>query len=275
MVMKRIVLIISALMLSVSVFAQVQITTKKEKLSDFITKTTKVVLSGNEFLDQPLKEAMKNLWIVTPFEFCTMEEFSALKSSGDYYFMVPVKVKQKKEEIAGIYILSIVKGGTGEQIGDMLTLTEFPLCAAVAPSGREMTMVEGIIDILQEQAKKAISTGRSKISGAGLTRISNKNIFISKEDLSPRVSAETISSAEQKGIIFCPPETADEAFINGSDAAVSYVVASGEPTPGSKYHVMLIGARTHVLYYFATHKVSKKSGAGFTNTDIHKIRNSR
>ena len=69
----RLLSILAALTITTSAFAQAQITTKKEKVSDFTLKTMKVVLSGNEFIDQAVREAINNTWSLSPFEFCTHE----------------------------------------------------------------------------------------------------------------------------------------------------------------------------------------------------------
>ena len=56
--MKRIFTFLLGLVLCLSAMAQAQITTKKEKLSDFDSKTMKVVLTGSPFLDESLREAL-------------------------------------------------------------------------------------------------------------------------------------------------------------------------------------------------------------------------
>jgi hypothetical protein len=58
------------------------------KISDFPQKVTKVVLHGNEFYDAILKEEIALRWRVSPYEFCTMEEFEALKTDSRYYFLI-------------------------------------------------------------------------------------------------------------------------------------------------------------------------------------------
>ncbi len=50
--MKRFITIILFCIISVSAFAQAQIITKREKVKDFPTRITKVVLTGNEFKDK-------------------------------------------------------------------------------------------------------------------------------------------------------------------------------------------------------------------------------
>ena len=93
--MRKIIIILSLLCVSVAAFAQAQITTKKEKLSDFTMKTTKIVLTGNEFLDQSIREAARNSWTISPYEVCSAEEFNSLMKDPKYYFLVVVQMGGK------------------------------------------------------------------------------------------------------------------------------------------------------------------------------------
>ena len=66
--MRRLITIIATLAISASAFGQAQITTRKEKLSDFTSRTMKVVLSGNHFIDLVLRDALNNTWSISPFD---------------------------------------------------------------------------------------------------------------------------------------------------------------------------------------------------------------
>ena len=77
--------------------AQAQITTKKVKISDFTQKVTKVVLSGNELIDIALQDEVTARWRISPYEFCTLEEFDRIKTNGDYYFLLVTRDRFKKD----------------------------------------------------------------------------------------------------------------------------------------------------------------------------------
>ena len=64
-------LAIAGLLLTTDALGQAQITTRREKLKDFTSKTTKVVLTGDEFLDEAVKESVAATWTVSPYEFCS------------------------------------------------------------------------------------------------------------------------------------------------------------------------------------------------------------
>ena len=76
MIMKKIlILFLAALLIPAGMAAQAQITTKKVKIEDFSEKVTKIVLSGNMFYDSTLKEAVREHWTISPYEFCSLSDF--------------------------------------------------------------------------------------------------------------------------------------------------------------------------------------------------------
>ena len=85
-------------------FGQGKIYTRKLRLADFPTNTTKVVLEGNSFLELTLREEIAVHWRISPFEFCDQEEYARLRSSSDYYFLTLIQ-----EE--GLAYLTLAKGG--------------------------------------------------------------------------------------------------------------------------------------------------------------------
>ena len=89
------VLLMAVAALPMAAQGQIKITTKKEKISDFTAKTTKVVLSGNEMADQFLKDAMSSCWRVSPYEFCTKDEQDAIRE------VYPQKISEAEPKTYG------------------------------------------------------------------------------------------------------------------------------------------------------------------------------
>ena len=84
--MRKLTILLLSLLITPAVFGQAQINTKKVKIADFTQKTTKVVLTGNMFYDSALQDEIATIWRISPYEFCSLEEFENLKSDGRYYF---------------------------------------------------------------------------------------------------------------------------------------------------------------------------------------------
>lgn len=270
--MKRFLFLAAACLMSIAMSGQAQITTKKMKLEDFPEKITKIVLPGNMFRDVALKDEIQNHWNISPFEFCSSEEFEALKTSPDYYFLLVVESRFRKESEPGLEFLSLVKGGPAATKGieEMLEVVSMPFCSVEYPSGRELTFLPAFIDIIQ--AHVLASMEKDVNAYAGLSNYSlnmasakNMDIVFSEDDLSEGL---TLPATMKK----MTEEETDEYLIDRTpDTLVSYVVAPTEAKPGSYCYKMLIDSGTHTLYYFRRHRISKKYGPGFLSEDILRI----
>lgn len=269
--------LLTGLLFSADLFGQAQIYTRKEKLKDITAKTTKVVLSGDEMLDEAIKESVAASWTMSPYEFCTMQEFEKIKTSDKFYFLLVVKGQQRKEAEPGIDMLTLVKGGEGasKSINDMLEVVTFPLRSATEPSGREFILLPAFLNIIQEHAQGLLSSevkAYSTLSAEDTKKLAIKRIYFSKEDFAPQVDDKTIDSLDEDIIVEDDEEDVDKVFTDGTyNAVISYVVAPTEPVNGSVCYKLLIGADNHKLYWYKKHRISARSGRGFLTGDLRTI----
>ena len=271
-------LAIAGLLLTTDALGQAQITTRREKLKDFTSKTTKVVLTGDEFLDEAGKESVAATWTVSPYEFCSNEEFQNLKGNADFYFLMVVKGQFRRESEPGIDMLTLVKGGEGadKSINDMFEVVSFPLRSTEDPSGREFVLLPAFLKIIQEHTTSLTDTEMKAYSSLGAKdskKLRIKRIFFWSEDFAPQVDEQTKRSLDEDILIKEDEDEVDEIFSEGTfNTVVSYVVAPSEPVNGSICYKMLIGSDNHELYYFKKHKITAKSGKGFLSSDIKSIK---
>lgn len=271
-------LAIAGLLLTTDALGQAQITTRREKLKDFTSKTTKVVLTGDEFLDEAVKESVATTWTVSPYEFCSNEEFQNLKGNADFYFLMVVKGQFRRESEPGIDMLTLVKGGEGadKSINDMFEVVSFPLRSTEDPSGREFVLLPAFLKIIQEHTTSLTDTEMKAYSNIGAKdskKLRIKRIFFWAEDFAPQVDEQTKRSLDEDILIKEDEDEVDEIFTEGTfNTVVSYVVAPSEPVNGSICYKMLIGSDNHELYYFKKHKITAKSGKGFLSSDIKSIK---
>lgn len=262
--------------------AQAQITTKKVKIEDFTQKVTKVVLNGNPFYDTSFKDEVAARWRISPYEFCTLEEFETLKGNDSYYFLILTQGQFRKETAPGLQFMSLVKGGQGADkgIGEMLEVVSLPFASAEDPSGRELIFLPSFLDIIQNHTLEAMRNDFNAYAGLSntaqkLSKAGNMTIVISEDDLNSLVS-KAITDQFDDGIILTDEDDADSYMLDDvSGTLVSYVVAPSEPVKGSYCYKMLIDAQTHELYYYRRHKISPKAGAGFLPEDIERITKAR
>lgn len=278
--MKKLIILITALIMPLMAGAQAQITTKKVKIEDFTQKVTKVVLNGNPFYDTSFKDEVAARWRISPYEFCTLEEFEGLKGNDSYYFLILTQGQFRKETAPGLQFISLVKGGQGADkgIGDMLEVVSLPFASAEYPSGRELIFLPAFLDIIQNHTLEAMENDFNAYGGLSNTaqklgKSGNMDIVISEDDLNSLVSEEMTDS---EGMTITDEDDADSYMLDEvSGTLVSYVVAPSEPVKGSFCYKMLIDAQTHELYYYRKHKISPKAGVGFLPEDIERINKAR
>lgn len=277
--MKKIMILMMAAMMPVIAGAQAQIDTKKVKIADFPEKVTKIVLTGSDFFDLALQDDVAATWRVSPYEFCTIEEFEALKADENFYFLITTNDKFRREDSPGIQFMSLVKGGKGAEkgISEMFEVVSMPVASAEDPSGREYTFLSAFLDIIQKHVLMSIE---SDITGyAGLTNHTDNiqnckgmRIVFSEDDLSGQVDRNLFD----EDMVITDEDEADEIMSDReAETLVSLVVAPSSGKNGSYCFKMLVNAETHELFYFRRHKITKKDAVGFLAEDIRKIMSHR
>ena len=250
-------LLICMVLLPCLCLGQAKIYTKKVKLSDFPTKTTKIVLTGNDLLDSPLKEEIARRWRISPYEFCTPEEYDGIKKSTDYYFIRMV-------DINGVSSLSLFKEG--------LEVINLPYCTAGDPSGREILYMPAFIDILQTYVMDSINSDMTGYLGLkdyskNMIRSGGMRVYISRDDLATSFNTKW----EGKDIFVADEDDVDDMFLEEREKTlVSYSVKPARGSKKGKCYVFLIDAQSHKLYFYTSHKVSGSS-SGFTSADMNLI----
>ena len=257
--MKKLLTILAVALIPMIAGAQAQINTKKVKISDFTQKITKVVLTGNDFYDLSLQDEVKARWRVSPYEFCTWEEFMNDRNSSDYYFLITTSSQFKNESEPGLDLLTLLKGGTGATINSMMEVMYMPLASSEDPSGREYVFLPVILDIIQSHTLKSMEKdlhGYVGLSGysTNMERSNNMEIVFSEDDLNSAISTEFMDLNFDSDIVVTDEDSADvHIFENTPNKLVSYVVAPTEALPGSYCYKMLINAETHEIYYYSRH----------------------
>lgn len=268
-------ILMMAALLPLMAGAQAQIDTKKMKIADFPEKVTKIVLTGSDFFDLSLQDEVAATWRVSPYEFCTLDEFETLKNDENLYFLITTNDQFKREDSPGIQFMSLVKGGKGAEkgISEMFEVVSMPIASAEDPSGREYTFLAAFLDIIQKHVLMSIE---SDITGyAGLTNHTDNiqeckgmTIVFSEDDLSGQVDRNSFD----EDMIVTDEDEADEIMSDReAETLVSLVVAPSSGKSGSYCFKMLVNAETHELFYFRRHKITKKDPVGFLAEDLKKI----
>lgn len=222
---------------------QGKIYTRKARLADFPTRTTKVVVGGHSILELALREEIPVHWRISPYEFCDQQEYERLSSSPSYYFLT-------LGHDGGLAFLVLSKGGHDAVANNAerpFEVVRLPIASYDEPSGRELVFMGAFLDILQQYVEQAMISERTAYSGPGAAngvRLSGKTVYLD-------------------------PDTADRMYLQGeSDALCGICVAPAEPGPDAFCYKMLIAADTHELFYYAKAKYKNPGDAAFTPAEV-------
>lgn len=281
--MKRIfriagILLILAFLAPVSASGQAKINTKKVKIADLATRTTKVVTGSGGIVDSALRDEVSARWRISPYEFCTVEEYNSLKDNPDYYFLLIARSDEKKYR--GMLTLTLMKGGKAKAEDPQkrpVDVASLPLCSSEFPSGREIVFLPAMLDILQDYVSRAMRSDGAGYVGLDIyarqvRKTGIKRVFFSKDDLVPDMGEDFRLKYFDEDMVIMDESEADKAFQDATyNTLCSFVVAPFDPENGSWCYKMLIDADTHELMYFRHHRISAKNWAGFLPKDIKAI----
>lgn len=282
--MKKITLrtIVTAILATVTIglYAQPKIFSKKEDLKDINSKTLMVVLEGNTLTDLALKEAVTNCWNLSAAEFCNYDNFKELRCDTSYYFLVRVKGEFKKEDDATTEFISLLKGGKEgesgvEEMYDVLTL---PFGSSEDDNSTIVPYLESYIKIFRTHVERV---QKKKIAATiGISWYSNRLSEIGKRELlfNEAHLAEDAKDVEIEKMFKGHARLVDEETIttaielSSPETLISLCIAPEEPQNGASYcYKMLIGADNGELYYYRKQKITDKNPKGFLKEDLKKI----
>lgn len=272
--MKKLLLVLTMMTCAVlTLGAQAKIYTKKMKVADFTEKTLKVVLSGNEMADAPFKADVVNHWRLSPYEFCSMSEFNALKTDDNYYFMFIVS---RADEID---YLEIVKGNPqpGDNLEKMLSVVSLPLRASGDRGVRYLAYLGAYLDFFQDFIADAMTSDIIGYSGLSRQALAVKlpkgsGIRIADADLASGSAAEIPALLADKDVRVVSTEEADNLMMSAADQTlVGYSIRPVRDVKHKYCFTLLIGAGDHKLYYCNKQYYKQDETAGFTAGVIRKI----
>ena len=254
---------------------QGRIYTRKARLADFQTKTTKVVLSGDSLLDIALREEVRRRWRISPFEFCDPEDFESLKNDSAYYFLY---LSQDK---AGLAYLTLFKGGNDESFRSLdgkLEVVSVPFSPVTIASGREFVYLPALLDIIQFFVEESLINSATNVFGltyynGNLSKVKKKKIFIARDDLDSDYPARDSVDVLAPGIMAVDNFAADSLFEAGSpEAMIAFSISPAAPSRRARCFNFIVSADTHDLYYYQSRSYNRPGKRGFSKSAIKSIR---
>lgn len=224
--------------------AQMRLYTKKARMDDFTTKTTKVVASGQDMIALAIQEEIRSRWHVSPYEFCSMADYERLKEDNNYYFLL-----LEKED--GIIFLNLSKGGKEKDPDKKKTpfeVVRIPVIPEDNASGVGFTFIGPAVDVIQQFALDAMESDRVGYTG---------------------LKAYKGGMLRGKTVIL-DPEKAEEALATSAMGTVAgVVIAPSIVSFRSNCYKMLVTTDTHELVYYISERYSNPSQKTFSEKEAN------
>ncbi len=260
-----------------------KVSSKYESIENFSSKTTMVVLPYDGSIPNiMLRQVIKEQWYLSPYEYCTQEEFETLKTNPDYYFLIKVVETQGDKELLGVEKLSLRKGGAQAQEGidKMPELISIPLQILDSElTDDEIQLISLSADIIQDYVIETVRMEGDPYIGAELFSslledVGDVEILFSEDCLAHPVDKYSILNLNMaKEIVVLE----DHKFITSAldsyrpSTLIPLIISASGNVADTKCYKFLISTQTKRVVYYSDHTLSKRKPRGFLKKDIRAI----
>ncbi len=255
----------------------------KDEIKQFSVSKTCVVLEDDPFssFNAYMKDAMKDYWKVTPFEFISVKDFNVMRTKPAYSFIVLTQTNYEKDKSASLFnFINLLQGKSVNKLGEMPEICAVPLSYAGEDDIEYGYKLGAILLFMQKHAQLIMEdpskTGRKylKFYNENVPQVMNKTILVKQEDLAPEISTiERIKAIYSNKIEIVSEEDIVKAIENKTPNTVILhkVGPAGEKQNEGYCFKMLIGTDDSNMYYYNMHTIDKESPNGFLLSDLKRL----
>lgn len=279
--MNKIILTILICLVARTSFSQEHLPSASDYNRFYKTKTL-VVLQDDPFSEYnyKIKEAVKQKWTVTKYEFISNEEFEKQRFDSKYSFLVTSVVTFNKDKTKAKYnFLSLLLGGQANEIGDMTDLCSIPLSYVNVDEESYVYKLTALVQFIQNHIKlvtknpKIISENVLKFYNKNSSETKSKTIYLLRSELANDInSLVKIKKLYPGKVKLVETEEIENAIKNENNDVIFLHKVGPENTKNkARCFKILIGANNAKFYYFDFHMVKSKQDDCFLKSDFKKL----
>jgi len=280
--MKHLLIVFSILFLPAFLNGQAPFPDSNE-LRQFRSSTTCVVLEDDTFsaFNAYIREAMKEYWKITPYEFISGTEFNVRRINPSYSFIVLTETNFEKDKSNSVYnFINLIQGKDVDKIGENPEICAIPLSFAGEDDLEYGYKLGAILSFMQKHASLIMEdpskTGRKylRFYNENVPEILKKTILVKEEDLAPDInSIEKIKAIYSGKVEIVPEEEIVKAIETKRPATVILHKVSpvGEFRNSGYCFKMLIGTDDSNMYYYNEHLIDRRNPDGFLPADLKRL----
>jgi len=252
-----------------------------DEIKQFMASKTCVVLEeGSTVYNTYIKQAIKDYWKITPFEFINLSDFGSRRSNPAYSFIMLTETNYENDKSNSVFnFINLLQGKDIEELGKMPEICAIPLSFAGEDDMEYGYKLGAILSFMQKHAQMISEdpslTGRRylKYYNKNNPEVTKKKILVKQEDLSPAISTiEQIKALYNYSIEIVPEEVIVKAIQEKAPGTLILhkVGPVGENNSGYCFK-MLIGTDDSDMYYYNQHKIDKTNPNGFLPADLKRL----
>lgn len=280
--MKKAYLLLLCCFLSLSAFSQAPFPTERD-MELFKKSKTLVVLEPVLFSDFNIyiKDAVKENWKITPFEFIEFKEFEEKRVDSSYSFLLLTQTSFERDKSNVHYnFLNLLLGADVKVINEMPELCSFPLSYSEVEEPRYPARLAIILSFLQDHvnmiAGNLESSGLKNLSyyNKYSNQVKDKILLVTSADLAGEVNTLKKIQATYPHEVRLVSEDEVVAAIE-SKAPNTVIVHKVGPEGTNKSgwcYKAIFGTDDAKLYFYDNHTVSDKRPDGLLERDFKRLR---
>lgn len=279
--MKKILLIIQLIFCFVLLRSQAPFPSKDE-IAQFSASKTFVVLEEDPFssFNAYIKDAMKQYWSVTPYEFIDVEDFNIRRSDPAYSFIVLTETNFDKDKSNSLFnFINLLQGKDVNKLGELPEICAVPLSFAGEDDLEYGYKLGAILEFMQKHARLIMEdpskTGRKylKFYNENIPNVINRTILVREEDLAPVIADAGKIKAIYAGKIEIVDEEEIVKAIEGKypNTVILHKVGPVEGKTGGYCFKMLIGTDDANMYYYDVHPIDRMNPNGLLPSDLKRL----
>jgi len=281
--MKRLIITVPVLLLFTGLLSGQAPFPNKEEIKQFSESKTCVVIEDDPFssFNAYIKDAMKQYWTITPFEFIDTREFNLRSAKPQYSFILLTETNYEKDKTLSVYkFINLLQGKPVDKLGEMPEVCAVPLAYAGEDDLEYGYKLGAILEFMQKHARLIMEdptkTGRKylKYYNENIPKVMGKTILVKQEDLAPAIS----SIGQIRAIYSNKIEiVGEEDIVKAIETKAPNTVILHKVGPvGLKKDQgycfkMLIGTDDADMYYYDLHTIDKANPNGFLPADLKRL----
>lgn len=211
-----------------------------EEAQRFSRSKTYLVLSGdNMILDAYLKEAMTEVWKMTPFEITDLQGFSRLKKDTTASFLLTTtETFANKSSAEYIYLNLLLGEKSAQKIGDLPEIAGIPFSSVNQEKDPKYYLVPSLLKFLQQHARQIQQKSVWEFFRLDFDKrlnyynrfnkdLKDKTLYIDAADIDPKVSGESLLLYFGKRLVHASEkELAQISRTNSDTVLIAYSILS-------------------------------------------------